>query len=88
MPRRRYFAGKKVHAVTNKELAEQKLREGFMSFTLGDNKTAILKFNESIQLAPTNPKAYYWRGLAYQQIGQYERAQADFEKAKSLGHKG
>ena len=52
----------------------------------GDYEKAVLNFDESIRLNPKNASAYYKRGIAYQGLGEDERAERDFQKAKELGY--
>lgn len=42
---------------------------------------AIAEFNEVLKVNPGEALAYYNRGLAYQNKGQYDRAISDYNKA-------
>ena len=44
-------------------------------------------FNKAIRLDPSYAKAYQARGSVYWVLGNKERAQKDYEKAKSLGYR-
>jgi tetratricopeptide (TPR) repeat protein len=46
---------------------------------------AIEDFTATIRLAPQFADAYAQRGLAYFNRGDFDRAAADFERAKELG---
>ncbi len=45
---------------------------------------ALADFNRAIQISPQHAQAYYNRGLAYQNLGQQQQADADFAKYKEL----
>jgi tetratricopeptide (TPR) repeat protein len=45
---------------------------------------AITDFDRAIELDPQYHVAYYYRGLAYCNQGDYDRAIADFDKAVEL----
>ncbi len=49
---------------------------------------ALEDYNKAIQLNPNLAEMYYLRGMIYQQLGEEEKAQADFDKAKELGYEG
>jgi tetratricopeptide (TPR) repeat protein len=51
---------------------------------LGKTKAALKALGESIRLDPENAPAYRTRGEVYQQLGETDKAQADFTKAKRL----
>ena len=53
-------------------------------FTLGDPKTAIEKFSKGVELDPTNYELIFNRGVVYQQLGFYDEAIKDIEKAYEL----
>ena len=45
---------------------------------------AIADYSQSIRLSRDNPRAFFNRGLAYANKGEYERAVADFNEAIKL----
>ena len=47
---------------------------------------AIQEYDEAIRLERGDTDAYYKRGIAYQGLGEDERAERDFQKAKELGY--
>jgi len=49
-----------------------------------DNKSAIADYDEAIKLAPGLAAAYVDRGVAFHDMGQYERAVKDFIRAVEL----
>jgi tetratricopeptide (TPR) repeat protein len=46
-----------------------------------DQERAIADFNEAIRLTPNDADAYNDRGIAWEQIGEFDRALADFNEA-------
>ena len=48
--------------------------------------SAIKDLTRAIEINPNDSLAYYNRGICYQAINNVERAQADFNKARSLGY--
>ena len=52
--------------------------------TSGDPHEAIRAFATSIQLDPSNAKAYLNRGMAYEQIHNVQQAFEDYSKAIQL----
>jgi tetratricopeptide (TPR) repeat protein len=47
----------------------------------GDPMKALLAFEEAAKQAPDSPEAAYYMGVSYVQLGKYDSAQAQFEKA-------
>ena len=45
---------------------------------------AVADFNEAIRLQPNGTIGFQYRGVAYQQAGQRDRAIADYRKALQL----
>jgi len=43
----------------------------------GSHDRAILDFDQALKLTPKDPDAFYGRGQAYAQNGEYRRAMAD-----------
>ena len=50
----------------------------------GDVERAVADFSESIRLAPKEPEAYYSRALAYRDLGDAEKSEADDKSAREL----
>ena len=50
----------------------------------GDSVGALKLFDEAIRLNPEDALAYYFRGIAYGRLGQFERAIQDFDSAIRL----
>ena len=57
---------------------------GVKYYSQGQYKMALLDFNRSILMDPENPKAFYYRGLTAQKLGDHAQAKLDFEKARQL----
>ncbi len=53
---------------------------------LGDLDRAIVDYSQAIRLQPAHFAAYIYRGGAYAANGEQVKAEADFTKAKELGH--
>ena len=47
---------------------------------------AIEDFTEVIRLNPRMPGAYHERGMAYKEVGEGQKAEADLKRAKELGY--
>lgn len=62
-------------------LANQKNEEGL-------KLAYVVDFDKVIELSPNWSNSYYNRGFCYQYIGDNEKSQADFAKARELGYKG
>ena len=52
----------------------------------GDPRRAIEDFDQAVACRPNYPAAFQHRGIAYFDLLRREQAQADFEKARSLGY--
>ena len=63
-------------------LASRKYNEAYRLFTKSDYKGAIKLYTEAIELNPNYKEAYKQRGNSYLALGQQEKANADFRKAK------
>ena len=55
--------------------------------TTNENEKAIADYSICIKMEPNKPDRYYFRGLAYRNIVQYEKAIFDFRKAIEIDAK-
>ena len=55
-------------------------------FARAEFEQGIADFSRVIELDPGEAAAYYNRGLSYQELGDADKAEADFAKAKELGY--
>ena len=53
----------------------------FCKITFSQNHDAHLDFDAAIALNPSNPKFYHSKGLAYQDVGDFENAIVFFKEA-------
>jgi Flp pilus assembly protein TadD/uncharacterized membrane protein len=53
----------------------------------GQYDKALNDYNQYLLLQPNNPQAYYYRGLAKEQLGQRTEALQDMRQASSMGFK-
>jgi len=53
----------------------------------GQYDKALADYNQFIQLQPNNAQAYYYRGLAKEQLGQRANALQDMRQANAMGFK-
>lgn len=68
----------------DKEQADIYNELGIIHFNMDDILQAIKIFGQGIENCPEDYKLYFNRGLGYVQLGQYELALKDIEKASSL----
>lgn len=47
----------------------------------GQNRLAIADYTKSIEENPDNASAYYWRGLAFSALGEFDQALSDYDSA-------
>ena len=59
------------------------INPGDAAFKKEDYSTAIAAYSESIKMNPNDLDLLFGRGRAYQEIGNFEKAQLDFEQALS-----
>jgi len=59
--------------------------KGAAESQLGLNENAISSLDKSIDLDPTDPVVYELRGLVFKKLGRTNEANADLQKAKSMG---
>jgi tetratricopeptide (TPR) repeat protein len=48
---------------------------------MGEHDKALADFNDAVRLEPTNSDYYYKRGLAYEALGDYQKASESFAAA-------
>ncbi len=75
---------KQMNDADREFLANQKLDEGLNLYYDGDYNGMIKICNEAIKLNPTLYGAYFYRGLSYCGLNQYEKAIQDYNKAIQL----
>lgn len=67
-----------------KFLSNQRLKAGNDFYMRGDYNSAILAYTESLELNSENLDAYIYRGGAFGNLQEYQRAEADFKFAIQL----
>ena len=65
------------------ELRKLAVREGIGAWDLDKD---IADYTEAIRINPDYALAYYNRATAYQELGDADKAAADFARAKELGY--
>jgi tetratricopeptide (TPR) repeat protein len=60
---------------------------GDSAFNKGDYSSAVTSYTESLQTNPSDIDLLYGRGRAFQELGKFIEAQADFEQALNLDAK-
>jgi len=60
-------------------------KKGFELQKADKNKEAIQQYSQALALDPFHVEAYTCRGMAYNSLGQYDKAIADLTKAISMG---
>ncbi len=64
------------------------IRRAALSYlALGDNKAAAGDLDEAVQLDATNVQAWTSRGLAYERLGQKDKAAGSYAKALNINDK-
>jgi len=66
------------------ETKEQWLKKGKIFLGKGQYNEAKAAFEHVIQLDSRHAEAYYWRGTLYQDLEQFQKALADFDRALLL----
>lgn len=64
--------------------SETKSNSADRYFEKGQFELAVETYTEDLKLKPTDVKMLYNRGRAYQEMGKWENAKADFESALNL----
>ena len=59
---------------------------GVVYYAKGQNDLAMKDFNRAIEIDPKVGKAYYQRGMIYENQEKYAQAVPELKKAKSLGY--
>ena len=59
------------------------MNQGHEIFNKNNYADAIDKYSFALQFNGTNPEAFYWRGISYYRLKQYEHAMDDFINAIS-----
>jgi Tfp pilus assembly protein PilF len=54
---------------------------------VGDAKSAAADLDEAVQMQPLNLQAWASRGLAYERLGQKEKAAGSYAKALNINEK-
>lgn len=57
------------------------LNAGILYINKKEYEKALEQFNILVNLEPTDPKAYYYRGLSFKWLGELDKAKSDFENA-------
>jgi tetratricopeptide (TPR) repeat protein len=83
----RYFFSLCLAAVLISCSSSPELNAGDEAFAKGDYPTAIQGYSEALKNKPSDGDLLFGRGRAYQEVGKYVEAQADFEAALNLDTK-
>src|SRR5262245_15399270 len=62
----------------------QMFGSGVHSFFDGDYQSAVSDLTSAIDAGSTDPRAFYFRGLAAMRMGKQTEAQADFDRGADL----
>jgi|GEM_PF-946521 len=68
-------------------VVQSMINEGIALASAGDYDGALRKFTRSVELSPSNSKAYFNRGIVYLRQNKRQVAIVDFKKACGLGNK-
>ncbi len=68
--------------------ADDAYNRGVGNLADGRFADAIADFTQAIEFDPQRANAYRLRGIAYKNIGEEARAEADYDKALQLGFPG
>ncbi len=67
-----------------KKSANWYYEQGYKNYLMGDFRQALADFSQAIQRDPKIAKAYYYRSLTYQALGQIPAAQKDWTQGLML----
>ncbi len=67
--------------IVDSEMAISEFKKGFEFARREDWDAAIACYTEAIRIKPDFAGFYYYRGLAYEELGDEDKAEADFAKA-------
>ncbi len=82
-----YFLGLLIAATLFSCSGSSDINPGDAAFNKGDYSAAVVGYTESLQTNPTDLDLLFGRGRAYQELGKFLEAQADFEQALNLDPK-
>ncbi len=82
-----YFLGLLIVATLFSCSGASDINPGDVAFNKGDYSAAVVGYTESLQTNPTDLDLLFGRGRAYQELGKFLEAQADFEQALNLDPK-
>lgn len=71
--------------LTELQVGEALLYRGIVAYMLGEYEGALSDLSLSIQYAPEAAVAYYYKGLAYEALGQEDRADGQYRSAFAYG---
>lgn len=75
---------KEIEQNDKKFLSKEKIKEGIKLTKDKDYNSAVTCLTEAVNLAPSDYGAYYFRGLAYDEMGKHQEALNDYLKAIKL----
>ncbi len=61
--------------------------KGFIHYEMDEYEEAVKFYTRLLMLDDTHAEGFYYRGMAYTDLKQTEKACEDFTKAKELGYK-
>jgi tetratricopeptide (TPR) repeat protein len=61
------------------------IREGKQALKQENWQVAIMAFSDALKRNPVHGRAHFYRAIAYEEMGDDKKAQADFKTAKTLG---
>jgi superkiller protein 3 len=67
------------------EKARKIAKQGDDLFNKKDYRGAITKYTEALNLLPTFPAAYFWKGYAHYYLKEYDQSISDLNQAESQG---